>query len=188
MRFIRNIFFLVLIFSGLNSFSQKNNDDKLALQYLDNKEFEKANVYLEKLYDRSPEQWFSYYYTGLVGAKEYSRAEKICKKQLKRSPQATNIYVLIAKLYKAQGDTKKENETYQKAIKEVVPLQGFLQPLAVAMMEETQYDYAIEVYKKGRKATPEYPYYYEIAEVYKRKGDIKAMINEYLDAIVFKES
>lgn len=189
MRFtFRNIFFLVLIFSGFNSFSQKNNDDKLALQYLDNKEFEKANVYLEKLYDKAPEQWFSYYYSGLVGAKEYSRAEKICKRQLKRNPQATNIYVFIAKLYKAQGDTKKENETYQKAIKEVVPLQGFLQPLAVAMMEETQYDYAIEVYKKGRKATPEYPYYYEIAEVYKRKGDLKAMINEYLDAIVFKES
>lgn len=177
-----------MIFSGFNSFSQKNNDDKLALQYLDNKEFEKANVYLEKLYDKAPEQWFSYYYSGLVGAKEYSRAEKICKRQLKRNPQATNIYVFIAKLYKAQGDTKKENETYQKAIKEVVPLQGFLQPLAVAMMEETQYDYAIEVYKKGRKATPEYPYYYEIAEVYKRKGDLKAMINEYLDAIVFKES
>lgn len=178
----------MLIFFRLNSFSQKNNDDKLALQYLDQKEYDKANVYLEKLYDKNPEQWFTYYYQGLTGAKEYSRAEKICRKQLKRNPQATNIYVMIAKLYKAEGDQKKETETYQKAIKEVVPVQAFLQPLAVAMMEEGQFDYAIEVYKKGRKATPEYPYYYEIAEVYKRKGDLKSMINEYLDAIVFKES
>lgn len=185
---LRNIFLLLLAFISFNSFSQKNNDDKLALQYLDQKEYEKANVYLEKLYDKIPDQWFTYYYTGLVGAKEYNRAEKICRKQLKRNPQATNIYVMIAKLYKAEGDQKKETETYQKAIKEVVPIQGFLQPLAVAMMEEAQFDYAIEVYKKGRKATPEYPYYYEIAEVYKRKGDLKSMINEYLDAIVFKES
>lgn len=185
----KNTFFLLFIlFIGPNSFSQKNNDDKLALQYLDQKEYDKANVYLEKLYDKTPEQWFSYYYTGLVGAKDYNRAEKICRKQLKRNPQATNTYVLIAKLYKVQGDQKKENETYQKAIKEVVPVQAYLQPLAVAMMEEAQYDYAIEVYKKGRKATPEYPYYYEIAEVYKRKGDLKSMINEYLDAIEFKES
>ena len=51
------------------------------------------------------------------------------------------------------------------------------------------YDYAIEVYKKGRKQTAaSYPYFYEIAEVYKKKGDLKAMVNEYLDAIEFRES
>ncbi len=158
------------------------------MQYLEQKEYDKANAYLEKLFDKSPEQWYTYYYTGLVGAKDYSRAEKICKKILKRNPQNVNVYIQIAKLYKAQNDTKKENENYQKALKEVVPAQAFIQQLAFAFMEEQLYDYAIDTYKKGRKQTPEYPYYYEIAEVYKRKGDLKAMINEYLDAIEFKES
>ena len=190
MRFLsrHTLFFVLIFFISLLSFSQKNNDDKLALQYLEQKEYDKANVYLEKLYDKVPDQWFVNYYTGLVGAKDYNRAEKICKKQLKRNPQNTNLYILIAKLYQAQGETKKEKENYDKALKEVIPIQTYIQPLAVAFMEEKQYDYAIEVYKKGRKQTPEYPYYYEIAEVYKRKGDLKAMINEYLDAIVFKES
>ena len=55
-------------------------------------------------------------------------------------------------------------------------------------MEEGLNDLAIETYKKGRKATPEYPYFYEIAEIYKRKGDIKAMVNEYFDAVQFRES
>jgi tetratricopeptide (TPR) repeat protein len=184
----KNTLFFFLTFFGLASFSQKNNDDKLALQYLDNREYDKANVYLEKLYDREPEQWFSYYYTGLTGAKEYNRAEKICKKQLKRNPQNTTLYVLIGKLYKAQGDPKKENENYQKAIKDVMPVQTFIQPLAATFMEEGLYDLALDTYKKGRKATPEYPYFYETAEVYKRKNDLKAMINEYLDAIEFKDS
>jgi len=185
----KNIFFsLFILFAGLNSFSQKNNDDKLALQYLDNKEYEKANVYLDKLYDKNPEQWFSYYYAGLVGMKDYKQAEKICRKQLKRNPQNVNVYISIAKLYKMQGDPKKENENYQKALKEVVPVQSFIQNLAFAFMEEGQLDLAIETYLKGRKATPEYPYFYEIAEVYKKKNDLKAMINEYLDAIEFKES
>lgn len=190
MRFLsRNTLFSFLIFFiSLNSFSQKNQDDKLALQYLEQKEYDKANVYLEKLYDKVPDQWFANYYTGLVGAKEYNRAEKICKKQLKRHPQNVNLYLLIAKLYKAQDEPKKEKENYEKAIKEVIPMQSFIQPLAHAFMEDGQYEYAIDVYKKGRKQTPEYPYYYEIAEVYKRKGDVKAMINEYLDAIIFKES
>jgi tetratricopeptide (TPR) repeat protein len=185
----KNILFsLFILCFGLNSFSQKNNDDKLALQYLDDKEYEKANVYLEKLYDKAPEQWFPYYYTGLVGVKDYKQAEKICKKQLKRNPQNVNLYINIGKLYKAQGDPKKENENYQKALKELFPVQAFVQSLAVAFMEEGLYDLAIETYLKGRKQTPEYPYYYEIAEVYKRKNDLKAMIDQYLDAIQFKES
>ncbi len=184
----KNILCLLLILFGLNSFSQKNQDEKLAEHYLEQKDYEKANVYLEKLYDKSPDQWFVNYYSGLVGAKDYNRAEKICKKQLKRNPQNTNLYILVAKLYKAQGDPKKETENYQKAVKEVVPINGPIQTLAHAFMEEGLYEYALEVYKKGRKQTPEYPYFYEIAEVYKRKGDLKAMINEYLDAINFRDS
>ena len=156
--------------------------------YLDKKEYEKANVYLEKLYDKNPDQWYSYYFTGLLGVKDYKEAEKISKKMLKRNPQSVNIYINIAKIYREQGDTKKENENYQKAIKDVIPLQAFIQQLAMDFMEEKLYDLAIETYLKGRKQTPEYPYFYEIAEVYKRKGDLKSMINQYLDAIEFRES
>jgi tetratricopeptide (TPR) repeat protein len=61
--------------------------------------------------------------------------------------------------------------------------------LAHAFEDEELYDYALEVYKKGRKETRDnYPYYYEMAELYKKKGDLKAMVNEYLDAIEFRES
>ncbi|HWY11860.1 MAG TPA: tetratricopeptide repeat protein [Bacteroidia bacterium] len=185
----RNTLFIVLIlFFSTAIFSQKNNEDKLALQYLDQKEYEKANTYFEKLFDKAPEQWFSYYYTSLVAVKDYNRAEKICKKIIKRNPQNVNIYIQIGKLYKAQDDPKKENENYQKALKEVIPIQSYIQQLAYAFMEEKLYDLALETYKKGRKASPDYPYYYETAEVYKRKGDLKSMINEYLDAVEFKES
>jgi len=185
---LNTIFVFLLSIFGTGLFAQKNNDDKLALQYLEQKEYEKANVYLEKLYDKSPDQWYNYYYTGLVGVKDYNRAEKISKKQIKRNPQNAVIYINIAKLYKEQGDSKKENENYQKAIKEVLPVHAFLQQVANAFVEEKQYDLAIETYKKGRKQTPEYPYFYEIAEIYRRKGDFKSMINEYLDAIEFRES
>jgi tetratricopeptide (TPR) repeat protein len=185
---VKHLLLCVLSMLGLQLFSQKNNDDKLALQYLDAKEFEKANVYLEKLYDRAPDQWYSYYYTGLVGVKDYKQAEKICKKQLKRNPQDVRPYINIGRLYKIQGDPKKENESYQKAIKELYPNHSNVQNLAFVFMEDGLYDLAIEAYLKGRKSTPEYPYYYEIAEVYKRKNDLKSMINQYLDAIEFRES
>ncbi|MGZ3885602.1 MAG: tetratricopeptide repeat protein, partial [Bacteroidia bacterium] len=109
-------------------------------------------------------------------------------KQLKRNPQNTVMYVNLGKVYRFEGDQKKQYSAYDQAIKEVTPVQVFIQPLANAFIEDRLYDQAIEAYKKGRKQTPEYPYYYEIAEVYKRKGDVTAMINQYLDAIEFRES
>ena len=52
------VFLLALILSAANSFSQKNNDDKLALQYFEQKEYDKANSLFEKLYEQNPDQWF----------------------------------------------------------------------------------------------------------------------------------
>ena len=169
--------------------AQKNNDDKLAMQFYERKEYDKAVVYFDKLYDRNPDAFFTYYYKCLVETKDYSKAEKVLKKQIKRNETAYQLYVWLGKLYKLQNNTDKEKEQYNKAIKELIPLQNYVFVLAHAFEEEELYDYALEVYKKGRKETKDsYPYYYEIAELYKKKGDLKAMVNEYLDAIGFRES
>lgn len=184
----QSIFILLFFFNSVLIIAQKNSDDKLALQFLEQKDFEKANVYLEKLYDKNPDYWYNYYFTGLMGNKEYKQAEKISRKQLKRNPQNVTIYLQIARIYREQGEIKKEKENYDKAIKEVIPVQTYLSLLANSFMEEKLYDLAIETYLKGRKQSPEYPYFYEIAAVYRKKGDLKSMINEYLDAVEFRES
>lgn len=176
----------------LNSFvivAQKNNDDKLAMQFYEQKEYDKAISYFDKLYDKLPDAYYTYYYKCLIETKDYSKAEKITKKQIKRSDGNVYLYVRLGKVYKLQGNTNKEKEQYERAIKEVIPEQSTIFTLAHAFEDEELFDYAIEVYLKGRKQTAEvYPYYYEIAELYKKKGDLKAMVNEYLDAIEFRES
>ena len=186
------LFFLTALFLICfnSAFSQKptNNFDKLALQYFEQKEYEKANVYFEDLYDKNTDNWYYYYYKSLVGAKDFSKAEKITKKQLKQNKYNVQNYVYLARIYKLQNDFKKETEFYEKAIKELVPSQPFIQNLVTAFVEDANYDYAIEVYKKARKESPDYPYFYEIADLYKQKNDLKAMINEYLDALEFRES
>ncbi len=169
--------------------AQKNTDDKLAMQFYEQKEYEKAAVYFDKLYDKTPDAYFTYYYKCLVEIKDYSKAEKITKKQIKRNETATHLYVWLGKLYKLQNNPDKEKESYNKAIKELIPEQSYVFVLAHAFEDEGLYDYAVEVYKKGRKQSASmYPYYYELAELYKKKGDLKAMINEYLDAVEFRES
>lgn len=182
--------FIIVVLLQLNSFAQKptNNHDKLALQYFEQKEFEKANEYFEGLYDKNPEGWYTYYFKSLLGAKDFSKAEKITKKQLKQNKNNAYLYVYLGRVYKIQNEEKKEKDAYEKAIKELVAVQPYLQNVANAFIEDGLYDYAIEAYNKGRKATPEYPYFYERADIYKQKNDLKAMINEYLDALEFRDS
>lgn len=169
--------------------AQKNTDEKLAMQFYEQKDYPKAIAYFDKLYDKNPDAYFTYYYKCLVETKDYGKAEKVLKKQIKRNDEAFQLYVWLGKLYRLQNNPEKEKEQYTKAIKEVISTQNYVFVLAHAFEEEELYDYAIEVYKKGRKETANnYPYYYEIADLYKKKGDLKAMINEYLDAVEFRES
>ena len=186
----KDIFLILILALSLPGYAQKpvNNADKLALQYFDQKEFEKANVYFDDLYDKAPEAWYTYYYKSLLAVKDYSKAEKITKKQLKQNKLNVYFYVYLGKIYKLQNEEKKEKDAYEKAVKELMAVQPYVQLLATAFAEEQLYDYAIQTYNKGRKEAPEYPYFYERADIYKLKNDLPAMINEYLDALEYRET
>lgn len=198
--FNKQIFiFLLLTLVCISSYSQQiqllgpsSNQtlttEKLAIQYYEQKAFEKANIYFDELFNKSAENWFSYYYKSLLAIKDYSKAEKITKKFLKEDKNNTFLYVRLGQIYKLQNNEKKEKEFYDKAIKELIAFPPYVQNLATAFVEAGQYNYALDSYQKGRNATPEYPYYFERAEVFKAMNDLKAMINELLDAIDFKES
>lgn len=183
--FILLVFFLPELFYGQNT---PSSNGKLAIQYFEQKEFEKANVYLEDLYDKNPNAWFVYYYKSLIAVKDYTKAEKITKKQLKRNKQDVHLYVYLGRIYKLQEEYKKEKEAYEKAIQEVEPIQPNIDNLVEVFKEDKLYDQALAVYAKARKANSDYPYYYERAELFKSKGDFTAMINELLDALEFRES
>ena len=200
MNFNKQIFiFLLLTLVCISSYSQQvqllgpsSNQtlttEKLAIQYYEQKAFEKANIYFDELFNKSAENWFSYYYKSLLAIKDYSKAEKITKKFLKEDKNNTFLYVRLGQIYKLQNNEKKEKEFYDKAIKDLIAFPPYVQNLATAFVEAGQYTYALDSYKKGRNATPEYPYYFERAEVFKAMNDLKSMINELLDAIEFKES
>lgn len=166
----------------------QTSKEALAMQYYEQKEYEKANVYFEELYDKNPNLWYPNYFKSLLAVKDYDKAEKVTKKQIRNNKNDVSYYVHLGKVYNLSGEKKKENEAYDKAIKDLYAVAPFITNLAQAFIEEKLYDRAIETYNKGRKTTPDYPYMYERAEVYKLQGNLTAMINEYLDAIEFRES
>lgn len=186
---MRNLKLILLLFISVSAFCQKNTDEQLATQFFQNKEYDKASIYFEKLYDRNSEMYYTPYFKCLLATANLKKAEKIAKHQLKQFPTDLFYYVDLGQVYKADSNLLKAKEQYAKAIKELGQDISQTLDLGKAFLAIKEFDYAIEAYKKGRRYNAAvYPFFYEMADAYKAKGDIRAMINEYLDAISFKET
>lgn len=179
---LRRINFILLLLPFL--LSAQSTDEQLAQQAFSNREYEKAVVYYEKLYDKNSDKFYQNYFTCLLHIKEFRKAEKIAKKMLKSSPGMIATYLDLAAVYLADGsDSKKAEEQYTKAIKEIRDISQ-VYVLAQRFLDIKQFDYAIQTYQKGGKLEGgAYPFSYEMADVYQLKGDLKSMIKIYLDVL-----
>ncbi len=169
--------------------AQPSTDEQLAQQFYQNKEFDKALDYYEKLYNKkSPVTFYTPYLNCLIETKDFKKAEKIAKKQIKNFPDALNYNVDLGVVYQKSEQPDKAKDEWEKAIK-LVKADDQVFTLANAFIAIHEYDYAISTYLKGRKISQtNYPFNFELADVYKTKGDKLAMINEYLDALEINDS
>lgn len=162
--------------------------EKMALSFFEAGDYEKANEYYSELYLQSPIAWYEQYYASLIGAKDYVKAEKITRKLLKQDKNAVHLYIKLANLSSIQNDEKKAKEYKDKALKDLPATMFHIEKLAETFKFYNQYDYAISTYNKGKKLMPDYGFFYERAEVYKLQNDLQHMIEEYLDALDFRDS
>lgn len=189
MKSIKYIVTLIVLLLVTAVYAQPSTDEQLATQYYQNKEFDKALDYYEKLYNKkSSQQYFSQYLNCLLELKEYKRAEKLAKKQIKQNPQNPEYSIDLGVVYTYAQEPSKASSAWEQAIKNI-KADDQVFSVAKAFIAIKQYDYAIEAYQKGRKITEnDYPYCFEMADVYAAKGDKNAMINEYLDALLIDDS
>ncbi len=183
------VFLLAFVFIQIQLVAQISTDEQLASQFYQNKEFDKALDYYEKLYNKkSPQLYYTFYLNCLLETKDFKKAEKIAKKQIKLNPESLNFIVDLGTIYTRSEESDKAKTTWEQAIKSIkYDEQVFT--LANAFVAIRQYDYAISTYLKGRKISQtNYPYSFELADVHKAKGDKLAMINEYLDVLETQDS
>ena len=75
---------IVLLFLPLVNTAQTETTEKLAIQYYQDKEYEKAVELFEVLYNNNPGPlYYSYYFDCLIQTGDYKRAEKFLNKQIK---------------------------------------------------------------------------------------------------------
>ena len=181
--------FIFLLFLSSPIFSQ-DNDEKLADQYYQNKEFDKAVVYYEKLFTKTETAaYYDLYLNCLFELKDFKKAEKITKKQIKQNPNDLHYGVNLGMVYQRSNQSEKAKKEFDRTIKLLQPDQDQILNLADAFIRIKEYDYAIETYKRGKKILyGMYPFSFELAEVYYQKGDLTSMINEYLDVLEISDS
>ena len=87
-----HIKFLLLLFVFLKATDliAQSSNEQLALQFFNDKEYDKAIVYYEKLYDKNPIAYYENYVFCLLKTNDKKRTEKIIKKQIKLAPLSLN--------------------------------------------------------------------------------------------------
>lgn len=148
----RLLFVLLLVLSFGMLSAQQSADEKLALQYYKDKEFDKAIELFEKIQAKNPNSYvYYYYYASLLELERYSDLEKLTKKQVKAFPNVQRYKVDQGYAYERAGDNQKSEKIYQDLIKNLPAKEFSVQELYSAFYSRAKYDYAIESIQKGRR-------------------------------------
>lgn len=175
-----------LLLTGTLTTLTFGQDRQLANQYYRDGEFEKASVLYEQLYKESNynDFYFDRYIESLMAMDDYDASEKAIKKHLRRDPENVQTYVTYGKLLERQVRSEEAEDMYKTAIEKLPKNQIQVTRLANAFMTLTKYDLAIAAYERGAEMLKNRDVFaYDLGELYRRKGDIPKMIENYLVSI-----
>ena len=145
-------FFLLFLFSLGALCAQQSDDEKLAMQYYKDKEYDKAITLFEKIHAKNPSSYtYYYYYSSLLELEWYADAEKMVKKQVKNFPNVQRYKVDLGYIYERSGDNAKAEKNYQDILKNLQAKEYAVQELYSAFYSRMKIDYAIEAIQKGRR-------------------------------------
>lgn len=164
-------------------------DARLAQQYFQNGEYEKAAAIYERLYEtnNSGSYFFDRYVTCLIEMGDYKNSEKVIKKQLKSNPSDVSLYVTFGNLYERQYEEAKAVEQYKLAVDKLPADATSIIRLGNAFINLTKYDLAIASYEKGAKLlNNDQVFAYNLGDLYRRKNDVPKMIAAYLNSMASK--
>lgn len=168
-------------------FSQlAGQETRLAQQYFQDGEYEKAAQLYQRLYQQSGNNGFFFerFVESLIALEQYDDAETAILRQLKIDPNNVRLHVSYGNLLEQQLDEKAATEQYDRALKKLTADQYQITRLANAFVTLTKYDYAIATYERGAQLLGnERIFSFNLGELYRRSGDIPNMIHHYLNAL-----
>ena len=186
----KTVSLVVLFLTGIFTLmAQPNfNDPKLAREYYMNKEFDKAVILYESLYNSQPSQSnLTFYMNCLWELNDYAKAEKVLRKAIKRKKKDLSLLVKLGYNYQQKGETDRAKGIYEDAIKQLKPKTGSVYQLANAFRSYRLWEYAEKSYLKGRSLLNNPNIFNnELASIYMMQRKYNEMISEWMAWIRIK--
>jgi tetratricopeptide (TPR) repeat protein len=163
-----------------------STEEQLAGQFYGNGEWQKAADIYEKLYEKSP---VNFYYNQLINCyinlKLSKPAEKLVARQVRKNPKQLSYLVDLGYVFQQGDEPEKAKKQFEKTFKELDPADDRqVLDLANAFINRGQPDLAIKTLMDARKFAPRpYPFNLELAALYSKKGETAKMIDEYVDLL-----
>lgn len=185
MRKSYSILYIILISIGVQ-FTAQAQSAKLAQQYYQNGEFEKAASIYKKLYseNKNGSQYFDRYINCLIELEDYSTSTATIEQELKERPKNVSLYVTLGNVYERQFMEEKAVENYRKGIERLPAEKYMITRLANSFISLTKYNLAIETYEKGTELLDDQRIFsYYLGDLYRKKGESEQMITHYLNSL-----
>jgi tetratricopeptide (TPR) repeat protein len=161
--------------------------NRLAEQYFQNGEYEKAGQLYLKLYNEQPMVgvYFDRYIDCLNKQKRYEEAEQVLRKEVLRQPKIVKNHVTLGDLYKTLDREEEAEAAYKRAIQEMPADLREITNLARAFLQTFNYKSTEEVYIKGAKLLKD-PYVFatSLADLYRAMGNYPGMVQQYIYALL----
>jgi tetratricopeptide (TPR) repeat protein len=176
---MRSLLFIIFTFVLLQSAFTQTVDEKLAVEFFSNEEYEKAASIYQKLYKKDPNSVYIYenYLTCLLKMNDQKEATSLVEKARKKNPSATNF--LVDQAYVADY-FQESNKT--KAYIAQVYAQSLLDkntPISTSrfLVKRSFIDEAIQLLKQAAERYDIRDYWMDLMSLYIRSNNHKALID-----------
>ena len=175
-------FLLTAAFQGI---AQPGTNEQLAIQYFQDKEFDKAVVLFEEIYNKTPSPFiYDYYLNCLVELNQFDKAEKLINKAIKKNPGNYALSVDMGYVYEEEKQPEKAKKQFENTIKSLTSDKEQIVITANAFLLRNQPDYAIKTYEQGKKLVKStFLFNLQLAEIFLKKNDFSAALEQYLEYI-----
>ena len=154
--------------------SSQSIDERVAIQFYENNEFEKAESLFKKLHRRGSRSAFiyEYYLNTLIALEKEKDAEKLTEYQLRKFPTSIGLRVDLGMVYDRFGKKEKSEHYFDKIIKSSQNNVYEIKALANGFKRMGYFEKAITAYKTGIKKHGIYEFYVDL--IYTYRSSLKA--------------
>ena len=181
---LKKVLLLLLSFASIQVATAQQTDAQFAEHYFNQQEYNKAILYLDKLYSQNKSQaYFDKLLTSYIKVENFQKAEKLIKQHYRSSPKEFEEDIALAKLY-AVSDTEKANKLYVELSEYKLKHQTDISAIAEFLINSKEYQLAYDFYTQHKSYQSTYNYYLTLARIFGALDKNSAMIDQYLNMVL----